>query len=97
MWVGGGRQVDLGRATSRGEPPAGVNMRFVGDHFCTGIKVRLDPTQPSLLCGCELTRTRVAHTQLGKGMFGTVFLGYHVKSARRVAIKVVTTTTAVSC
>lgn len=57
------RQVDLGRATSRGEPPAGVNMRFVGDHFCTGIK-------------------------LGKGMFGTVFLGYHVKSARRVAIKV---------
>lgn len=26
-------------------------------------------------------------------MFGTVFLGYHVKSARRVAIKVVTTTT----
>lgn len=50
-WVGGGRQVDLGRATSRGEPPAGVNMRFVGDHFCTGIKVRLDPlTQPPPLC-----------------------------------------------
>lgn len=34
-------QVDLTRGGSRGEPPAGVNMRFVGDHFCTGIKVRL--------------------------------------------------------
>ncbi len=60
------RHVELGERSSlrcSGETPAGVNLRFVGDHICTGIR-------------------------LGKGMFGTVFLGYSIITGEKVALKV---------
>jgi hypothetical protein len=33
------RQLEFGEATQRGDPPAGNNIRFVAEHFCTGIKL----------------------------------------------------------
>jgi len=49
------RQLEFGETTQRGDPPAGQNIRFVADHFCTGHKLGKVTKQLSTLQSSSLS------------------------------------------